>query len=288
MKKKILLVLLSVGIICGISLSLYMTFSEKMVVGNTEPSKEQQQAKLPQTSDKSTTTNPKMTEKPMLQDKKGIYEKPPEKQLRIISSSEATGYENEARKAFRNFEFMKGVERLRSIVDQVENKGAGEKLHQYYFEGSMIANLVPPTEEQKATGDHGEMIEFDGMVGILNSIKDPENALLGTLVLNDRYRAEVILEQSSLNPIFSEGVRILSKSTEKTGDIYVDVFNMYSDAKILHKLDFEIEGYHLIGYVIEFADGYSKVYKILPAKGVKPPYKTVLQWKKIYSLIEKK
>ncbi|MFF2531562.1 hypothetical protein ACFVS2_21880 [Brevibacillus sp. NPDC058079] len=286
MKKKILLGLLTGGIICGISLSLYMSFSDKTsVVDNPEPSKEQP-SKPTQTGNNSET--PDVTEKPKPPNKEDIYEKPPEKQLRSIGSSEAVGYENEARKAFRNFEFLKGVEDLKSIVDQVENKEPGEKLHQFYFEGSMIANLVPPTEEQEMTGDHGEMIEFDGMVGILNSIKDPENALLGTLVLNDRYRAEIILEQGSLNPIFSGGVRILNKSTEATGDIYVDVINMYPNVKTLHKLDFEIEGHHLVSYVIEFADGYSRVYTVLPVEGVKTPYKTILQWKKIYSLIEKK
>jgi hypothetical protein len=277
--------LLAVGILIGISISLYMTFSEKET--NNSAPVETQKPPIEEGSTTSTTPTSEPMEKPSKVDD-SIYEKPPEKDLKGISSLEAKPFVHEARKAFQDLTFMKGVESLNSIVNKVENKDGGEILHQLYVEGSMLANLVPPTEEELVSGSHGETIEFEGMVGILNSIKDPENALLGALVLDDRYRAEIIIEQDSLNPIFDGGVRILKQSEVTEGDIFVNVNNMYKDAKTLHKIDFEIEGYHLVGYVIEFENGYSKLYTILPVDGSNPPYKSIREWQKIYNLIEKR
>ncbi|ADO59527.1 hypothetical protein [Paenibacillus polymyxa] len=286
MKPKILIGLMGVGIVVGLSISLYLSFSEKQ-----DPTQSAQETQQPKTT--TAAVNPDLKDshsdvqkKPLKGSDKSIYEKPPEQKRRSIQSLEAEPLEQEARQDFRNLKFMNGVEKLQSIVNEVEDKDEGAMLHQLYFEGSMLANLIPPSEEDEISGDHGETIEFDGMVGILSMIKDPENALLGTLALNDRYRAEIILEQDSLNPIFDGGVRILQLSKETEGKIFEDVFNMYKSAKTLYKIDFEIEGHHLVGYVIQFADGTSKLYSILPADGAKPPYKSIREWQKIYKIIE--
>lgn len=206
-----------------------------------------------------------------------LYEKPPEKDKASITQTKIKEYELEARKLFRQFQFLKGAELLKEAVDQYDlTTNKGEELKNLYFDASLLANVIP---DEEATG--GEMPEEEGIKAIFQHLHDPELALLGVLALPDDIRGEIILNKDSLNPIFSGDV-LIYKVEEEKGEMRDQVLVLYPNIQRLYRIDFNIEGNNLIGYVLQYPDGRVAVHSIQEKVKGSTNYYTISEWEELY------
>lgn len=293
MNQKLKLGLLGLGILAGISLSIYMAVGNHSteakpddakatpVVSTDVPSNTPVVSPEPTQTNKPTETkDPEGTKKPV------VYEKPTEKEKRDANEGEVLEAERKAREMFRSFEFMEGVESLQSMINTVADKGEGAVLYRLYNDASLLELVTDSPLDEEKSGKNAELPDLQGVKNIFNNIHDPENALLGTLGLNPKIRVKIILHNESLNPIFHSAVRILSDS-EETGKDVDRLRLLYTDMKTLHKITFEVESNQLYANVIEFNNGTSKVHSIHESEPGTTYYKTVKEWEKIYEQLNK-
>lgn len=294
MNQKLKLGLLGVGILAGISLSIYWAVSDHSTEARPDNANKtplvstDAPSNTPVVSpDPSQTANPNETKDPAdNKDKGDVYEKPPEKVKREANKGEVLEAERKARELFRNFEFTKGIESLQPMIDTLSDKGEGSVLYQLYHDATLLAFVVHSPLDEESDDHHHEAPDLQGIKNIFGNIHDPEDALLGTLGLNPKVRVKVILHNESLNPIFHSTVRILGDS-EETGKDVDRLRLLYTEMKTLHKINFEVDDNQLYAYVIEFNNGVSKVHSIHEAVPGTTYYKTVKEWEKIYEQLNK-
>lgn len=288
MKQKVVVILLGLVIVLGISVSLYMSFGSK-----DEPADDPVATETPieegsgdkGDTEESPTKDPENPQKPETVEVPenpttidDLYEKPVETVKEDITETDASVLEQKVRSAFRKFDFQAGLDLLSPVVKTTKNEGEGAILHQLNLEGTLLLTLLPARGEE----DVHEMPDLTGIGNMLRAIEDPENKLIGTIMLNDRVRVEFIVDQASLNPIFEGSVHV-SGQQDVTGKPLEEIRYVYSDVEKLVRVDFTIEEINLFGYIIYFPDGTSKLFGIYSEGETK--YKTVSEWKKFYEAI---
>lgn len=130
-----------------------------------------------------------------------------------------------------------------------------------------------------------------GQMGyMVSNLKDPYMLLIGTLMLPERERREVIKETGSLSPIF-EGVVSVGETTiitheDKESDINASlIFKSESSVKELYKIKFQLEGNPLVAYIIRYNNG-RIAFKTINLDGDYPNgYKTISYWMNLDKVI---
>ena len=283
MQKKLVIGLLTIGIVGGLGLSVYTT--KHM---NDEPIDDQKQGQVSEVKDKKETKEDKKPEEVViLNPMDGKDSEPVEEKKKTIKSYEVSTAEQEVREYFRSFKFEEGTTVLNDLVSKYELEGDAEILKDLQYDGALLMNLVPHDEHGGGhTHNTREGVAFDqGILNIMKGLQDPESTLLGTLYLDHETRERVIMYDGSLNPVYEEGqaVRVIDKTTV---EIPHEINVMYPDTVNYHKLTFILDGFNLYAYVLESTDGNMSLYTIEdPAK--ESHYYTITQWKKIRSNMEK-
>jgi len=283
-KKTFLLILLGLLAVVGMVVSIFLTKEITKSVEETPPTQEEAPKEEPKEpvvpeEPEQLNENEKVVEEPK-KSPESIYQVP-QVDKKEISVSEAKHYEQQARAKFRELRFLEGANLLEPVTKEYSDEGAGALLHQLYFEGSLLANVVPPPDRAYT----GEIAEGEGVYNIMNAIRDPEMLLLGAIGLDDIERGKVILNKQSLNPIFFGQVFIQEKTVNE-GDMLKEVHILYPEVKTLHQIHFVIEGYHLYAYIMEYPDGTAKVHSLQEVNKDTTPYKTIREWEELFKELD--
>lgn len=206
----------------------------------------------------------------------------PEDNREVIGEGEAENAEMVARNHFRSAQFVKGVQSLSDKVEQYTAEGRGEVLHKLYEDGSYLIHFQYTDENVDGHAGSVESVKH-----VLEGIRDPEMALLGTLLLGVETRNQVIPSVDSINPAFEGIVNVLEKSVETEGRYFDEYSKMY-DVNKLHRIDFVLETNHLYAYVVENSEGYSKLIEIREAEEGTTPYLTIQEWKDLMNSMKNK
>lgn len=164
------------------------------------------------------------------------------------------------------------------ITQTVEEEMKTYKFHEeynwkignvYYDSTIMLGVLTAPIEGQ------GEMVK---------NMKDPVMLTIGTLMIPEKSRRSVILNEESLSPIFEGAVSISDSKevTEDMGDKYViEIYNNAGSVKTVLKIDFSVENTPLHAYVYITDSGKPSLFKIVADEDVQHPFRTISYWKEI-------
>jgi hypothetical protein len=267
--------LLAMGIVAGMSFSVYTTMhmdkekQEKEEKGNKTKNNEKEKTSV---STKKEHSNVK--EKIQMNPLDETVTVDSEKDKRELTLVEVKNKENEVRQLMREFRFSDAEEILYEMNRKYTfNTKEAKILDNLFHDASALSNL-------HVDGDMGEGATGEGIINIMNSLKDPESLLLGTLIVDAPTREKIILSEQSLNPIYSKlDLAIIQKNIE-TGDMLKEVKILYPETKALHKISFGLEGFMLNAYIIEYPDGSLRFHSIKDPSG-KAPYLTIAQWEKI-------
>lgn len=281
-KKKVVVGLLSVGIVASMSISVYTSKHLNNDNANHNPKTNQPDSKQ-EVSQQQKEKPKEPVIKNTLTGKDDPALSKDKKEMKIF---DVTNTESEVRKHFRNFNFKQGTVILDGLSRSLKFTGDAEILKKLHYDGSLFMNLVPQTEQtrQFQKGDGTNSLD-ETNANIIEGLQDPENTLLGVLYLDPISRERIILYSGSLNPIVEEmkSIQIIKKTTD---DIPHEVGILYPETKIYHKITFVLEGFTLDAYVLEDQNGGMRFYSIEdPTK--KSYFYTISQWKKIRKNLEK-
>lgn len=114
---------------------------------------------------------------------------------------------------------------------------------------------------------------------MVKNLKDPNMLLIGTLMIPEESRRDVILEKTSLSPIFDGPVTILSSETLDTKDsVYAEISTKIEHFKDIYKINFKIENFLLYAYIIDSGEENPLFYKIVNDECNETPYKDINYW----------
>lgn len=171
------------------------------------------------------------------------------------------------------------------IVNKIEEKAQRYKFHEdynwkignlYLDANVMIGSLTVPMEQK------GYMI---------SNLKDPYMLLIGTLMIPEEARRDVIKEVTSLSPIFDGAVNI--KNTEvldnKSDDPYVqNIYKKDSSVKEVYKINFKVENNPLIAYIVRYENGVCSFNTIVLDGNYENTYKPISYWIELDEKIKNK
>lgn len=137
----------------------------------------------------------------------------------------------------------------------------------YYDSTVMLGVLTAPVEGQ------GQMVK---------TMRDPVMLTIGTLMIPERSRRDVILNEESLSPIFEGQVKIISYTEAPDDDKYVDeIYDNAGSVNKIFKIDFAVEDTPLHAYVYVTDSGKANLYRITSDEDVKHPFRTINYWKEV-------
>lgn len=143
----------------------------------------------------------------------------------------------------------------------------------YYDSTIMLGVLTAPVEGQ------GHMVK---------NMKDPIMLTIGTLMIPERSRRDVIINEESLSPIFEGAVKILNYSEAPDDDKYVnEIYDNAGSVKTILKIDFtvsidvSVEDIPLHAYVYITDSGKPSLFKITADEDVQHPFRTISYWKQV-------
>ncbi|HBF2930717.1 hypothetical protein NBN67_18965 [Clostridioides difficile] len=114
---------------------------------------------------------------------------------------------------------------------------------------------------------------------MVKNLKDPNMLLIGTLMIPEESRRDVILEKTSLSPIFDGPVTILSSEILDTEDsVYAEISTKIEHFKDIYKINFKIENFLLYAYIIDSGEENPLFYKIVNDECNETPYKDINYW----------
>lgn len=173
-----------------------------------------------------------------------------------------------------------------SILTEIDKKAKQYKFHEDY--NWNINNLYYDSTLMIATLD----VPVEGKGYIVKNLKDPRMLLIGTLLLPEESRRDVIVDKDSLSPIFDGAVVIKGHqeyaiTNEDFEDDYMNTIldKSYSVSKI-HKFNFEVELNPLIAYIVEHEDGTLEFFSIKQDGDYDCWYKTINYWIEMDSKIK--
>lgn len=172
------------------------------------------------------------------------------------------------------------------ILSLIEKKATQYKFHEEY--NWCIGNVYYDATLMKATLDVSE--DMKGYM--VKNMKDPSMLLIGTLMIPEKSRRDVIVNTDSLSPIFDGAVRIkkheevLVKEDEDFEDDFMNIIltETFSVNKI-HKFSFEVENNPLIAYIVEHNDGTLEFITIKKDGDYECYYQTIQYWMQFDNII---
>ena len=163
-----------------------------------------------------------------------------------------------------------------NITKEIEEQMETYKFHEeynwkigsvYYDSTVMLGVLTAPVEGQ------GQMVK---------NMKDPIMLTIGTLMIPEKSRRDVILNEESLSPIFEGAVKISNYEVASDDDKYVDeIYDNAGSVKTILKIDFSVEDIPLHAYVYITDSGKCNLFKITADDTTKHPFRTISYWKSV-------
>ena len=170
------------------------------------------------------------------------------------------------------------------IINKIEDKSQKYKFHEnynwkignlYLDANVMLGSLTVPVAQK------GYMI---------SNLKDPYMLLIGTLMIPEEARRDVIKEVTSLSPIFEGAVNI--RGTEvldnKSDDSYVqNIYKKDNSVKEVYKIKFRVEDNPLIGYIVMYENGVCSFNTIVLDGKYANSYKPISYWIELEEKLKK-
>lgn len=191
----------------------------------------------------------------------------------VITKEKATGIISEARSYIRGAEWQKAYDLIKPLVSTYNlNTDEGVKIQSIYYDAGLVLNLKNLTKDKYA--------------GVFSGFRDAEDLLIATLQIPEEFRRDIFMSYESLSPIYKSRITINDVQENYDGPYLKDAQKSFSEIFSMTKIDFEIEGNKLEGYVVVYEAGNKGLYKIVTPQGQKNFYKTVEDWIKIDEKIQ--
>lgn len=166
------------------------------------------------------------------------------------------------------------------ILNEIEATARSYRFYEEY--NWKIANVYHDANLLNETSD---VKDPTGKGYLVSQMTDPQMFVIGTLMIPEEARRNVITDKTSLSPSFSGPVRIrevkkynLEKDTLPKDSIIDDMFDRVFSMQNIYKITFEIEGHAMIAYVAQFPDGGLQFYTMQKVGDEYVPYRTVQYW----------
>lgn len=174
------------------------------------------------------------------------------------------------------------------ILTEIDSKLATYKFHESY--NWKIGNVYYDASLMLETLN----MEEDGKANLVKTMKDPTMMLIGTLMIPEVSRRDVINDLNSLSPVFNGIVDIFSheeilidENMSMEDEMIANIISKCFSAKSVHVYEFQIEGYALKGYVVEYINGANEVFTIqldgTEGNNANCPYKSIAYWIDLYN-----
>lgn len=176
------------------------------------------------------------------------------------------------------------------ILDEIDKELVTYKFHEDY--NWKIGNVYYDASLMMETLN----VEESGKGNLVKTMKDPTMMLIGTLMIPEFSRRDVIKDLNSLSPVFNGVVQIfnheeimINEDINLEDEVISNLLSQCFSAKSVHVYEFQIEEYALKGYVVEYMNGANEVFTIqLDGKEEKNefcPYQTIAYWIELYNKI---
>ncbi|MFJ8531222.1 hypothetical protein [Bacillus sp. NPDC094106] len=143
--------------------------------------------------------------------------------------------------------------------------GINTKIASIYYDASIMMSTLTAPDFQKGK--------------IAKNMRHPEMMVIGTIMLPEKERRDVIHDFDSLSPIVNGDVKILNHEVlrgESNDPMLKTIQNTMVGAERVHKIEFEIEKKNnLIAYVIEYNNATLEYYGMYAPKDKTYHYKTI-------------
>lgn len=162
------------------------------------------------------------------------------------------------------------IEALSIIDDSLDNLGDSEiqTTDEYYMDLTIMAQFEHQMLEQ----------DIDSMKNSIKALKDPENFLIGVLMLNFEDRLTFIQSSISLLPYYDSDFEIIEKTiVSEENHVFLDVRDRNTKMEQLHEIKFITDEVELTAYIVK-NDGHFYIYEI---QGDTDQILTVEKWTKI-------
>lgn len=122
----------------------------------------------------------------------------------------------------------------------------------------------------------------EGQGQMVKNMKDPLMLTIGTLMIPERSRRDVIINEESLSPIFEGEVKISNYEEASNDDKYVnEIYDNAGSVKTILKIDFSVEETPLHAYVYITDSGKPSLFKITSDEDIQHPFRTISYWKEV-------
>ena len=293
--KKLLIVLLVLLMGAGLTLSILLTnmFLEQkddetdLKVDVETPIEQEAPEDLTENEEGSSDTALEAEKKEPI--KHAVFEEPKVAEKKVATAGEVNNALNAIRQKAREFRFADASQLLYEAVSKYENSGEASIL--YTLNNDMaIASMLGHVHHEGEKEPDGEVADEQGRASTIGLIQDPEMSLLGTLVIDHKSRGTYILYKESLNPIFTTPrIAVGEIVSNPEGDkMYAEIQKVYKNVQNVTRMEFQLDGHWLYGYVITFKDGKTGLHSIQEVERGSTPYKTVSHWEAVYKALERK
>jgi hypothetical protein len=274
---KLMLVLLSVGIVSGIGLSVWFTIGSPLDKSKDSAkvsvqSAEEKDKKVEEASGLSSNEVDKLTDKQKDEYLNGQGQLYADKKYKVYNKNNKEYPEDQGKLLVKQYMDLASVASYDKIIDDMKTKTdkynftTGDNLVVagiYHDATIMLSTLTVP---QVQSGK------------IAKGMQDPNMMTIGTMMLPELSRRSVILDKSSLTPLFSGAVKIVSTEaldgTTKDSKAQV-VFNSCVGSMMVYKVTFEVENNPLIAYIAEYDNASLDFYGVYAPEGKEYYYQTI-------------
>lgn len=163
---------------------------------------------------------------------------------------------------------------INAVKDKMENykftEGKNLDISSIYYDASVMMTSLTVPEIQKGK--------------VVKDMKNPEMMVIGTIMLPEKSRRDVIYDFESLTPIAEGEVKVLGHELLEidSEDAYVQsISNVLVGVARVHKVEFSVEGNNLYAYIAEYKNATLQFYGIYSPKDKAYNYKTISFWKEM-------
>lgn len=153
------------------------------------------------------------------------------------------------------------------------------KICDIYLDANVMINAKGKTDK----GQQGYMV---------SKLKDPYMLLIGTLMIPERERRDIITETGSLSPIFEGAVDITDSTVLNNETINDDtdtqaqlLFDTETSIYELYRINFKVNDNPLIAYIVRYANGVLGFKTIVTDGNYEHPYKPISYWMNLDKII---
>lgn len=274
---KLVIGLLSVGIVSGIGLSAWFTLHSPLDKSKansqaTVQSAEEKNKKVEEASGLSADEVSKLTDKQKDDYINGQGQVFIEGKYKIYNKNNQEYPEDKSQALVKQYMDYASVASYDKVVDDMKTKvdkynfttGANLDVAGIYHDATIMLSTLTVPQVQAGK--------------IAKDMQDPNMMVVGTMMLPELARRSVILDKSSLTPMFTGAVKI--DSTEELDGTTKDskaqvVFNSCVGAMKVYKITFEVEKNPLIAYIAQYDNATLDFYGVYAPEGKTYYYQTI-------------